>query len=127
MDRKRVQTIVKRWMFPTEGGSYMGGLERRPVLASSKGSIVVDTDGKEYLDFQSGQMGAALGHQHPRIVAVIEKTIKSMLHASNTMLNVPRLRLHERGVDDPHAVATLLVEANGLLDQGGQAAAGPAG
>ena len=96
MDRKRVQTIVKRWMFPTEGGSYMGGLERRPVLASSKGSIVVDTDGKEYLDFQSGQMGAALGHQHPRIVAVIEKTIKSMLHASNTMLNVPRLRLHKR-------------------------------
>ena len=41
-------------------------------------------------------MGAALGHQHPRIVAVIEKTMKSMLHASNTMLNVPRLRLHER-------------------------------
>ena len=96
MDRKRAQSIVKRWMFPTEGESYMGGLERRPILARSKGSIVVDTDGKEYLDFQSGQMGAALGHQHPRIVAVIEKTMKSLMHASNTMLNVPRLRLHER-------------------------------
>jgi len=96
MDRKRAQSIVKRWMFPTEGESYMGGLERRPILARSKGSIVVDTDGKEYLDFQSGQMGAALGHQHPRIVAVIEKTMKSLMHATNTMLNVPRLRLHER-------------------------------
>ncbi len=27
MDAKRVRRIVRRWMFPTEGGSYMGGLE----------------------------------------------------------------------------------------------------
>ena len=66
MNRKKVRDIVKRWMFPTEGGSYMGGLERRPVLAKSSGTVVTDTDGKIYLDFQSGQMGAALGHQHPR-------------------------------------------------------------
>jgi 2,2-dialkylglycine decarboxylase (pyruvate) len=96
MDAKRVRSIVEKWMFPTEGGSYMGGLENRPILAGSKGSVVVDTNGKEYLDFQSGQMAAALGHQHPRIVAAIEKTMKAMMHASNTMLNVPRLRLHER-------------------------------
>ena len=96
MDRKRVRAIVRRWMIPTEEGSYMGGLEDRPILVRSKGSVVVDTEGKEYLDFQSGQMGAALGHQHPRMVAVIEKTMRSMMHASNTMLNVPRLRLHAR-------------------------------
>lgn len=95
MDAKRVRSIVRRWMFPTESGSYMGGLEDRPVLARSEGRTVTDTNGKDYLDFQSGQMGAALGHQHPRIVAVIEKTLKTMMHASNTMLNVPRLRLHE--------------------------------
>ena len=95
MNAKRVRNIVRRWMFPTEGGSYMGGLEKRPVLARSEGRTVTDTTGKTYLDFQSGQMGAALGHQHPRIVAVIEKTLKQMMHASNTMLNVPRLRLHE--------------------------------
>jgi 2,2-dialkylglycine decarboxylase (pyruvate) len=95
MDAKRVRSIVRRWMFPTEAGSYMGGLEDRPVLARSEGRTVTDTNGKDYLDFQSGQMGAALGHQHPRIVAVIEKTLKTMMHASNTMLNVPRLRLHE--------------------------------
>ena len=74
----------------------MGGLEKRPVLAQSHGTIVTDTDGKEYLDFQSGQMGAALGHQHPRIVKIIENTMKSLLHATNTMLHVPRLRLHEK-------------------------------
>ncbi|HAT35495.1 MAG TPA: hypothetical protein DCS82_07250 [Rhodospirillaceae bacterium] len=95
MNRKKVREVVNRWMFPTESGSYMGGLEKRPVLAKSEGTVVTDTDGKEYLDFQSGQMGAALGHQHPRIVAVIEKTMKSLMHSTNTMLHVPRLKLHE--------------------------------
>ena len=36
------------------------------------------------------------GHNHPRIVAAIERTLKSLMHASNTMLNVPRLKLHEK-------------------------------
>ena len=96
MNQKEVRNIVKRWMFPTEGGSYMGGLEKRPVLAKSSGTLVTDTNGKDYLDFQSGQMGAALGHQHPRIIAVIQKTMKSLMHSTNTMLHVPRLRLHEK-------------------------------
>lgn len=96
MDAKRIRKIVETYMFPTEGTSYMGGLEDRPVLARSLGSTVWDTAGKAYLDFQSGQMGAALGHQHPRIVGRIERTMKSLLHASNTMLNLPRLRLHEK-------------------------------
>jgi len=96
MNRAKARQIVKRWMFPTVKTSYMGGLEDRPILAKSFGSTVVDIEGKTYLDFQSGQMGAALGHQHPRIVARIQETMKSMLHSSNTMLNVPRLQLHER-------------------------------
>lgn len=96
MDRKHAAEIIKTWMFPTEKKSYMGGLEDRPILASSSGTKVRDTDGKEYLDFQSGQMGAALGHQHPRIVRRITETMKQLLHASNAMLNVPRLRLHEK-------------------------------
>ena len=96
MNRKEAAAIADRWMFPAEGKSYMGGLADRPVLAASAGSTVTDTEGREYLDFQSGQMGAALGHQHPRMVKAIADCMKTMLHASNTMLNVPRLRLHER-------------------------------
>jgi 2,2-dialkylglycine decarboxylase (pyruvate) len=96
MKRSEIKDIVSRWMFPPEKTSYMGGIEDAPVLAQSYGTTVVDTEGKEYLDFQSGQMGAALGHQHPRIVAAIERTLKTLMHASNTMLNVPRLRLHEK-------------------------------
>lgn len=95
MERAEAKQIVADWAFPTVKTSYMGGLEERPILAKSNGTVVTDTDGKKYLDFQSGQMGAALGHQHPRIVKTITETMKSLLHASNTMLNVPRLRLHE--------------------------------
>ena len=96
MEKKRVKSIVGKYMFPTEGTSYMGGLENRPIIAKSEGRTVWDTDGKAYLDFQSGQMGAALGHQHPRMVKRITATMESLLHSSNTMLNVPRLRLHEK-------------------------------
>lgn len=71
MDAARVRAIVERWVMPTERGRYMGGIEHRPVLASAGGSTVVDTTGKAYLDFQSGQMGAALGHRHPRVMAAI--------------------------------------------------------
>src|SRR5262249_16247804 len=119
--------------FPTEKSSYMGGLEDRPIIASSIGSTVVDTEGKQYLDFQSGQMGAALGHQHPRIVNTIIETMKRLLHASNAMLNVPRLKLHERlrnlrppplqkslflvsGSDAIEAAADLARKATGGLD-----------
>ena len=96
MESKRVKRIVEKYMFPTEGTSYMGGLESRPVIARSEGRTVWDTNGKAYLDFQSGQMGAALGHQHPRMVKRITQTMESLMHSTNTMLNVPRLRLHEK-------------------------------
>src|SRR5204863_4651814 len=96
MDPAKVKEIVDTWMIPTPGGAYMAGLEQRPVLASASGSTVVDTTGREYLDFQSGQMGAALGHRHPRVMKAIEHATRTIVHASNTMLNVPRLQLHER-------------------------------
>ena len=95
MKKAEIKEIVTRWMFPTEPSSYMGGIEDRPILAKSQDRTVTDSDGKEYLDFQSGQMGAAISHQHPRIVSVIKKTMATMLHASNTFLNVPRLKLHQ--------------------------------
>ena len=96
MNKQKVKEIVERWMIPTPGTAYMAGLEERPVLVRGQGSIVVDTEGREYLDFQSGQMGAALGHNHPRVMGAIADATRTLVHSSNTMLNVPRLELHER-------------------------------
>jgi hypothetical protein len=89
MDRYRADSIVSRWAFPTERFRDIGGLEERPIIESPFGSVVRDIDGKEYLDFQFGQMGEALGHQHPRIVRRITETLGSLMHASNAMVHVP--------------------------------------
>ncbi len=96
MDQNHVKRIVDQWVIPTEEGSYMGGIVDRPVLASSEGSTVTDIQGNKYLDFQSGQMGAAIGHRHPRVMESIRKSTETFVHSSNIMLNVPRLELHER-------------------------------
>ena len=75
MERAEIKEIVRNWVFPTEKSSYMGGIEDAPVLAKSHGSTVVDTDGKEYLDFQSGQMGAALSGQNMHLAMRREQPI----------------------------------------------------
>ena len=61
MKRSEIKDIVSRWMFPPEKTSYMGGIEDAPVLAQSHGSTVVDTDGKEYLDFSPARWAPRSG------------------------------------------------------------------
>ena len=67
-----------------------------PVLIRGEGSIVWDTNGKEYLDFNSGQMCSALGHRAPRVVAAIKEACDSLIHASSSIYNVYELELAER-------------------------------
>jgi 4-aminobutyrate aminotransferase-like enzyme len=61
MDAQTAKAIVEKWMIPTPAGAYMAGLENRPIIARAEGIEVIDTTGKRYLDFGSGQMAAALG------------------------------------------------------------------
>ena len=61
-----------------------------PVFARASGSIVTDVNGKSYLDFNSGQMCAALGHNHPTIVAAIKHACDTMIHAHSSHYNVRR-------------------------------------
>lgn len=67
-----------------------------PVFASAKDSVVTDVNGKDYLDFNSGQMCAALGHNHPRIVAAIKDACDTMLHAHSSHYNVKEIQLAAR-------------------------------
>ena len=52
-----------------------------PILVWGRGSVVRDVNGKEYLDFNSGQMCAALGHNHPRIVQALRESGESLIHS----------------------------------------------
>ncbi len=58
-----------------------------PVLVWGRGSVVRDVNGKEYLDFNSGQMCAALGHNHPRIVQALQESCESLIHSHMSLFN----------------------------------------
>ena len=96
MDNLTVKKIVNDWMIPTPSNAYMAGIENRPVIERAQGINVFDTTGKRYLDFGSGQMAAALGHNHPLYVEAVKKNLETISHSTKTFLNVDRLELHRR-------------------------------
>src|SRR2546428_3355287 len=67
-----------------------------PICERGSGSVVWDVGGKEYLDFNSGQMGAALGHNHPTITAAIKDACDTMLPAHSSHYNVKEIELPSR-------------------------------
>ena len=85
-------SLASEYCFRTRIESRSGG----PVFVGGRGSVVVDSDGREYLDFNSGQMCAALGHSHPRIVQAIKQAADTFIHGSSTFFNVPEINLVER-------------------------------
>jgi 2,2-dialkylglycine decarboxylase (pyruvate) len=64
-----------------------------PVLVWGEGSIVRDVNGKEYLDFNSGQMCSALGHRSPRVVEAIKQACDRLIHASSSFYNLEEINL----------------------------------
>lgn len=67
-----------------------------PIFWSGSGSVLVDLQGREYLDFNSGQMCAALGHNHPRIVAAIREACELLIHSHSSHYSVPEIELATR-------------------------------
>ena len=67
-----------------------------PIFVWGRGSVVRDVNGKEYLDFNSGQMCAALGHNHPRIVQALQESAESLIHSHMTILNDREIILASR-------------------------------
>ena len=64
-----------------------------PVFASAQGSVVRDVTGRSWLDFNSGQMCSALGHNHPRVVEAIREACDTMIHAHSSHYNVKEIEL----------------------------------
>ena len=48
------------------------------MIARARGTLLWDTDGRELLDFTSGQMCATLGHNHPRILEAIAEACQGV-------------------------------------------------
>ncbi len=58
-----------------------------PIMVWGRGSVVRDVNGKEYLDFNSGQMCGALGHNHPRILQALQESGETLIHSHMSMFN----------------------------------------
>ena len=49
-------------------------------VASASGCVVLDTDGREYLDLLSGIGVASIGHAHPAVVRAVQDQAARYLH-----------------------------------------------
>jgi 2,2-dialkylglycine decarboxylase (pyruvate) len=56
------------------------------LFTEAKGSIVTDDTGRKYLDFTSGQMCATIGHNHPAIVAAVNRAGQKAFHMFSGMI-----------------------------------------
>ncbi|AEE16513.1 acetylornithine/succinylornithine family transaminase [Treponema brennaborense] len=53
------------------------------VFSHGNGSVLTDTDGKDYVDFVSGIGVNCLGHAHPALVKAVQEQAAKQIHISN--------------------------------------------
>lgn len=49
-------------------------------VASAEGAVIVDAEGKQYIDFAGGIGAMNIGHSHPKVVAAIKKQAELFTH-----------------------------------------------
>ena len=65
-------------------------------LERGHGCVVVDSDGKEYLDLLGGIAVNALGYAHPVWVEAVSHQAATLAHVSNFFTTGPQLGLAEK-------------------------------
>ncbi|CAN5563400.1 acetylornithine transaminase [soil metagenome] len=71
----------------------------KPTLVrfeTGRGAVLVDSDGREYIDFLAGLAVASVGHAHPRVTAAIETQAAKLVHVSNLFATGPQEELAAR-------------------------------
>ncbi|MDQ6662370.1 MAG: aspartate aminotransferase family protein [Chloroflexota bacterium] len=66
------------------------------IVARASGSWIETTEGQRILDFTSGQICSTIGHNHPHIVAAVQRSLEEVIHLNSWMLSEPVLALAER-------------------------------
>ncbi|GII24405.1 acetylornithine transaminase [Planosporangium mesophilum] len=85
-------TVMDRWtsaVMNTYGAPSL-------ALVRGEGAVVVDEDGRSYLDFVGGIAVNALGHAHPAVVKAVTEQISTLGHVSNLYASPPAGALAER-------------------------------
>ena len=66
------------------------------TLVSGKGSVLKDSNGKQYLDFLGGIATNVLGHAHPAIIRAVSHQISTLGHVSNFFIHPGVIELAEK-------------------------------
>ncbi len=83
--RRDLADAVERHMLRYDaGGGFLPFFIER-----AQGSYLIDDSGRRLLDFTSGQMCATLGHNHPAVVAAVERGCREVMHLFSLMLAPP--------------------------------------
>ena len=64
-------------------------------IVRAQGACIYDSEGREILDFTSGQMSAILGHGHSEIACVIENMARGLDHIHSSFLSDPVIEFAE--------------------------------
>ena len=84
-------------IFEKESKYFFHTFHRLPLeIDRGEGVYLYAKDGKRYLDFFGGLAVNALGYNHPRITAAIEKQIHRYIHLSNYYVQDKTVELAER-------------------------------
>ena len=68
-------------------------------FVSGRGAMLVDSEGREYIDLVAGLAVASVGHAHPRVAEAIAKQAAKLVHVSNLFETGPQEELATRLAD----------------------------
>jgi 2,2-dialkylglycine decarboxylase (pyruvate) len=82
MEDPRIERLIRY------GGAFAGEL-----VVRARGSWLETAGGSRVLDFTAGQICATVGHNHPRVMAAIQRSLEEVVHLNSWMLSPPVLDL----------------------------------
>ena len=90
-----VKAAHAEYLFPAVKPYYRDPL----VIAEASGVDVVDTDGRQYLDFFAGILTTSIGHCHPEVVERVREQVARLGHTSTLYLTENQVNVARRLAD----------------------------
>jgi 4-aminobutyrate aminotransferase len=87
-----VKADHRKYLFPCAPPLYEDPL----VLVEGHGTMVVDSEGREYLDFFSGILTASIGHCQPDVVERVREQVGRLGHTSTLYITENQIRAAKR-------------------------------
>lgn len=85
------------------------------ALARGEGRYLYDVEGKRYLDFESGQSAAMLGHCHPRYVEVLSQQLGTLVQTGSVFSPPTQILLAMKlaGLLEDYGLSKVMFGCNG--------------